>query len=141
MSVNKVILLGRLGKDPEIRMTQSGKQQCRFPLATSEVWVKDGKREEKTEWHNIVMWEKTAELAGKYLKKGGQVYLEGKNTTRSWEQDGKKNFITEVVVNHMTFLGGNSGGQSQAPAQGSRPGSQESSYAGSDFGSDDDVPF
>jgi single-strand DNA-binding protein len=105
--VNKVILVGRLGTDPEMRSTQSGTQVCSLSLATSETWVKDGKREEKTEWHKIVLWGRQAELAQKYLKKGRMVYIEGKLQTRTWQdQQGQKRYTTEIVANNLQFIDG-----------------------------------
>lgn len=105
--VNKVILVGRVGKDPEVKNLTSGNIVANFSLATSETF-KDkntGEKKETTEWHNLVLWGKTAELAGKYVHKGDQLYVEGKITTRSWEKDGIKRYTTEIVVNAMQFLG------------------------------------
>lgn len=103
--VNKVILVGRLGTDPELRSTPSGAQVCALSIATSETWVKDGKREEKTEWHRVVLWGRQAELAQKYLKKGRMVYIEGKLQTRSWQdQQGQKRYTTEIVANNLQFI-------------------------------------
>ncbi len=105
--VNKVILVGRLGADPELRSTPSGTQMCTLSVATSETWVKDGKREEKTEWHRVVLWSRQAELAQKYLKKGRMVYIEGKLQTRSWQdQQGQKRYTTEIVANNLQFIDG-----------------------------------
>lgn len=107
MSVNKVILLGRLGKDPETRVLDNGSKVCNFSLATSENYKdKDGNKKESAEWHNIVMWGKTAEFADKYLKKGSQVYLEGKKQTRSWEKDGNKMYTVDIVCHTMQFVSG-----------------------------------
>ncbi len=106
MSVNKVILIGRLGKDPESRTIDSGVKVSKFPLATSEYYKnKNGERVEQTEWHNVVMWRGLADVAEKYLKKGDQVYIEGKLQTRSYEQDNVKKYFTEVVADNMTMLG------------------------------------
>jgi single-strand DNA-binding protein len=103
--INKVILVGRLGQDPELRSTPSGQQVCNLSIATSETWVKDGNKEEKTEWHRVILWGRQAELAHKYLKKGKLVYIEGKLQTRSWQdQQGQKRYITEIVGNSMQFL-------------------------------------
>ena len=105
--VNKVILVGRLGTDPEVRSTPNGSQVCSLSIATSETWVKDGKREEKTEWHKIVLWGRQAELAQKYLKKGRMVYIEGKLQTRNWQdQQGQKRYTTEVIANNLQFIDG-----------------------------------
>lgn len=108
MSVNKVILVGNLGKDPEVRYLEGGVAVASFPLATSEKY-KDrntGERISQTEWHNIVLWRGLAEVAEKYLKKGNQVYVEGKLKTRSWDdQNGQKRYTTEIVADNMTMLG------------------------------------
>jgi len=104
--INKVILVGNLGKDPQKRTLESGVCVVNFPLATTESYKdKTGRVNDKTEWHNIVMWRGLAEMASKYLRKGSTVYLEGKLTTRSWDGlDGKKNYKTEVEVDHMVML-------------------------------------
>ncbi|MGB1074789.1 MAG: single-stranded DNA-binding protein [Flavobacteriales bacterium] len=118
--INKVILVGNLGKDPEMRYTQSGVPVCSFPMATSETY-RDRNTNEKitqTEWHNIVIWRKMAETAEKYLQKGSQVYIEGKLKTRSWDdQQGQKRYTTEIVADVMQLLDRPSGGQrpSEAP--------------------------
>src|SRR5690242_17618873 len=108
MPVNKAIILGNLGQDPEVRYTQSGQAVASFSVATSEVYTdKSGERQEKTEWHRIVAWGKTAELCGEYLRKGRQVYLEGRLQTRQWEdKDGQKRYTTEIVAQTVQFLGG-----------------------------------
>lgn len=106
-SVNKAILIGRLGQDPELKYTTGGDAVVNFSLATSETWIKDGEKQEKTEWHNIVMWKKLAEIAAEYLKKGSLVYIEGPIQTRTWEgQDGHKNKTTEIVGKKLEMLGG-----------------------------------
>ncbi len=129
--VNKVILIGNLGKDPEVRHLENGTPVCSFSLATSETY-KDrttGERKTNTEWHNIVLWRGLAEVAEKYLHKGDQVYIEGKLVTRSWEKDGVTRYTTEIVGNNMTMLSnrnpqggeaGNQGGNS-ASASPSQP--------------------
>jgi single-strand DNA-binding protein len=107
MSVNKAILLGRVGKDPEVRSLDNGKMVANFSLATSESYKdRNGEKKENTEWHNLVLWGKTAEIAQKYVKKGDQIYVEGKITTRSWEKDGVTRYTTEIQVNNLTMLGG-----------------------------------
>ena len=107
MSVNKAILIGNLGKDPEVKFMPNGDAVCNFSIATSESWTdKAGAKQEKTEWHNIVIFRKVAEIAGKYLKKGSTVYLEGKLQTRSWEKDGVTRYSTEVIADNMKMLGG-----------------------------------
>ena len=106
--VNKVILVGRLGRDPELRYTQGGQPVANFTLATSERWKgKDGNSQERTEWHRIVVWGKTAENCAQYLQKGRQVYVEGRLQTRDWEdKDGHKRQTTEIVALTVQFLGG-----------------------------------
>ncbi len=107
-SVNKVILVGNLGTDPEIRYTPGGKAVANFSLATSDTRAgKDGQKETKTEWHKIVAFDKLAEICGKYLAKGRQVYIEGRIQTRSWDdRDGNKKYTTEIIANVMQMLGG-----------------------------------
>ena len=109
--VNKVIIVGNLGKDPELRHTPQGQAVCNFSIATSENWTdKSGQKQERTEWHRIVVWGKLGELAGKYLSKGRQAYIEGKLQTRSWDdKDGQKRYTTEVVATTVQFLGGAAG--------------------------------
>ena len=105
--INKVILVGNLGTDPEIKKTASQQTVTQFSLATSDSWVnKEGERQEKTEWHRIVVWGKLAETCAKHLAKGRQVFIEGRLQTRSWEtEQGQKKFMTEVVANQVLFLG------------------------------------
>tara|TARA_B100000749_G_scaffold280898_1_gene280882 strand:+ start:81174 stop:81617 length:444 start_codon:yes stop_codon:yes gene_type:complete len=107
--VNKAIIIGRLGADPEVRQISSGNTVATLSVATSETWNdKNGQRQERTEWHRVVVWGKTAEICGKYLSKGRQVYLEGRLQTRSWEdQQGQKRYTTEIVATTVQFLGGN----------------------------------
>ncbi len=116
--VNKVILIGRLGQDPELRYTPSGQPVASFSIATNEAWKgKDGTMQERTEWHNIVLWARLAELANEYLKKGSMVYLEGRLQTRNWDdKDGIKHYRTEIVVQNMQFLDS----RDQAGAAGTR---------------------
>ncbi len=105
--VNKVIIIGRLGKDPEIRYTPAGDAVATLTIATSDDWrdKNTGERQSKTEWHRVVAWRKLAEIAGNYLKKGSQVYIEGKLQTRSWEdRDGVKRFTTEIIAQNMQML-------------------------------------
>jgi len=105
--INKVILIGNLGADPELRYTPGGAAVANFSLATGETWTDaNGEKQERTEWHNIVAWKKLAEICGEYLKKGSQVYIEGRLQTRSWEgQDGVTRYTTEVVAREMQMLG------------------------------------
>lgn len=104
--VNKAHLIGRLGTNPDVHTFENGNKKASFSLATSESWKdKDGNKQEKTEWHNIVAFRGLAEISEKYLNQGDLVYIEGKITTRSWEQDGQKKYMTEIVVLNMTMLG------------------------------------
>ena len=115
--VNKVIIVGNLGKDPEVKAVGQN-TVANFSLATSESYTdKSGQKQEKTEWHKIVAWGKLAELAGQYLKKGRQVYVEGKLQTREYEKDGQKRYSTEIVASSVTFLGGGSGGKEAGSKQ------------------------
>lgn len=123
--LNKVMLIGHLGNDPEVRYTQGNQAVGKFRLATSESYTDRNKNQQtRTEWHNIVVWGRTAEIVSKYLKKGRQVYLEGRIQTRSWEdREGNKRYTTEVVAQRVLFLGGrgdaeggSGGGGSRAPA-------------------------
>ncbi len=112
MSVNKVILLGRLGQDPELKYTPGGSPVCNFSLATTESWTdKAGAKQEKTEWHRVVVWGKLAELCNQYLAKGRQAFLEGRLQTRSWDdKDGHKRYTTEILASTVQFIGGASAG-------------------------------
>lgn len=120
-TLNKVMLIGRLGQDPELRYTQAGQPVANFSLATNNVWKgKDGQSHESTEWHNIVAWNRTAEIVNEYLKKGSRVYIEGSLRTRSWDdQNGNKRYTTEVLVDQLEFLesreGSGGGYQQSAP--------------------------
>src|SRR5690606_38759347 len=126
--VNKVILIGRLGKDPEVRNLENGVSVANFTMATSETYRdrNTGEKKEVTEWHNIVLWRGLAEISQKYLHKGDMVYIEGKLRTRSWEKEGVTRYITEVVAENMTMLGGRGSGGSGSGSNyqsdyGSRP--------------------
>ena len=160
-SVNKVILVGNLGRDPEVRYMPNGEAVCNFSIATTDSWRdKNGQRQERTEWHNIVMYRKLAEIAGEYLKKGRPVYVEGRLQTRKWQtKEGQDRYTTEIVADQMQMLGGREGGgsagyepmdedqsmqsrpmqsaPSQAPAQ-----SAPQPASGGDFDAfEDDIPF
>jgi len=106
--VNKVVLIGRLGKDPEVRYTADGRAVANFSIATSDEWTdKDtGEKKERTEWHRIVAWRRLGEICGEYLSKGRQVYVEGKIQTKSWEKDGITRYTTEIIASDVQFLGG-----------------------------------
>ena len=121
-SVNKVILMGNLGRDPEVRFMPNGDAVCNFSIATTDSWKdKAGERQEKTEWHNIVMYRRLAEIAGEYLKKGRPVYLEGRLQTRKWQtKEGQDRYTTEVIADSMQMLGG----RDAAPAQESQTSAQ-----------------
>jgi single-strand DNA-binding protein len=147
MSVNKVILVGRLGKDPETRYTGSGQQVCNFSMATDETYKdRSGERQKRTEWHKIVMWGRLAEIAQQYLKRGSLIYVEGRLQTRQWDdQTGNKRYTTEIVANVMKMLGGRGeGAPGGAPEAGGRhvpePEMVEEPQAGPAI-SDEDIPF
>ena len=119
--LNKVMLIGNLGRDPEIKMTPSGQKVATFSIATTERYTdRNGQKQEKTEWHNIVAWRKLAEIIERYVKKGSSIYIEGKLTTRSWDdpQSGQKRYKTEIVANQMQMLGGRSDGFNQDSGRG-----------------------
>jgi len=162
--INKVILLGNLGKDPELSYTQGGRALCKFPLATGESFTNNaGERQERTEWHNIVVWGKQAESVGKYLQKGRQVYIEGRIQTRSWddEKTGQKRYMTEINAQRVIFLGGRGdggggrgdggggrgdggGGGGRGDGGGPPAGGYQEPDRGADQGfgpDDDDIPF
>lgn len=143
--VNKVILVGNLGKDPEVRHLENGRAVANFSMATSETYKnRQGEKVTNTEWHNIVLWTPLAEIAERYLKKGGQVYIEGKLTTRSWDdQDGNKRYTTEVVGREMTLLGSREDGQGGgAPSgQASTAARVESPVSAIPEDDTDDLPF
>ena len=140
--VNKVILIGRLGADPEIRYTPSGAEVTTFRIATSENWTnKNGEKEEKTDWHRIVTWRNLAKICGEYLSKGKLVYIEGKLRTRNWEdKDGNKRTITEVEATEMKMLGGPGEGgrktKEAGPEYGAAPGAPPAPAK-----DEDDIPF
>ena len=168
-SVNKVILVGNLGKDPEVRFMPNGEAVCNFSIATTDSWKdKAGAKQERTEWHNIVMYRKLAEIAGEYLKKGRPVYVEGRLQTRKWQtKEGQDRYTTEIIADQMQMLGGRDGGGSsnasydgamdqsggstdynQAPDQGSQSSakpaqsSAKPEASGSGFDDfEDDIPF
>lgn len=114
-TLNKVVLIGRLGKDPELKYTQSGNPVANFTIATNESYKdKDGKKVENTDWHKVVAWNKLAEICGQYLKKGSLVCVEGKIKTRSYDKDGAKHYITEIVADEMQMLGAESKAEKEA---------------------------
>lgn len=151
--LNKVQLIGRLGKDPEVRNLDNGNTVANFSMATSEKYKDKGSGEtkENTTWHNIVTWNNTAKVAGKYLHKGDLVYVEGKITTRSWEKDGVTKYITEIVVFNLVMLGrrdNSSGGESREETRARVDQQYKNDISGEpeykpsgDTGSTDDLPF
>jgi single-strand DNA-binding protein len=133
-SVNKVILIGRLGKDPEMRFTPNGKAVTNFTMATSEIWSdQNGEKQERTEWHRVVTWGKLAENCAKLLAKGKQVYVEGRLQTRQWDdRDGNKRYTTEIIANQMQIL---------SPMDSSGRGTHDTSGAGDPgFNPDESIP-
>lgn len=143
--VNKVILIGNLGADPETRYLPSGDPVTNVNLATSDVWRdrESGEQNERTEWHRVVFFKRLAEIAGEYLKKGSKVYIEGSLRTRQWEREGQKHYTTEIVANEMQMLDSRG-----APAGGGGDSSKQPASSGQDFGPppaeddfDDDIPF
>lgn len=141
MSVNKVILIGHLGKDPEIRYMTNGEAVANVSLATSETWkTKEGEKKEKTEWHHLIFYRRLAEIAGEYLKKGAQIYVEGKIQTRKWQdkETGADRYTTEIIVNEMKMLG-NKADQEKTPQAAQTSGEPASKKFDDNF--DSDIPF
>ncbi len=151
--VNKAILIGNLGADPEVRFTAGGQAVANFRIATSESWKdKNGQQQERTEWHRIVVWGKLAELCGEYLKKGRQCFVEGRLQTREWtNKEGQKQYTTEVVAQQVTFLGGRpegAGPRSSSPSASTPQGTSQADYGpppmddpGPMPAGGDDIPF
>jgi single-strand DNA-binding protein len=139
MSLNKVFLLGNLGKDPELRFTPGGKAVAKFPVATSESWVDGtGNRQERTEWHSVVVWGKQGENCGQYLAKGRQVFVEGSIRSHSYDdKNGVKRYVTEIIALRVQFLGG--GGGARLPHENEAP--PPESYEESPGVGDDEIPF
>lgn len=148
-SINKVILVGRLGRDPELKYTASGTPFCRFSIATDESWSDkgSGEKQTKTEWHNIVVWNKLAEICNNYLTKGKQVYIEGSLQTREWDdKEGVKRKTTEIRCSDMVMLGGGSNDSSGSAGGGRQQSGAPQGYSqtgggGGDAITDDDIPF
>ncbi len=151
--INKAIIVGNLGQDPEIRYMQDGTAVTTFRIATSETWndKQTGEKREKTEWHRIVAWRRLGEICGQYLSKGRQVYVEGKLQTRSWEQDGITRYMTEIVASTVQFLGGGrEEGMAARPRPAARPAAAPAGNQMYDQGypeppmpdqQEDDIPF
>jgi single-strand DNA-binding protein len=145
-SVNKVILVGNLGRDPEVRYIPNGEAVCNFSIATTDTWKdKAGEKQEKTEWHNIVMYRKLAEIAGEYLKKGRPVYIEGRLQTRKWEtKEGQDRYTTEIIADQMQMLGGRDASQQDSNEYDQTPQHQQApaKSTGNNFDDfEDDIPF
>jgi len=150
--VNKAILIGNLGADPEVRFTPGGQAVANFRIATSESWTdKGGQKQERTEWHRIVVWGKLAELCGEYLAKGRQCFVEGRLQTREWtDKENRKNYTTEIVANNVVFLGARDPSMAAA-SRGRRngaeeygappPGAEESTAPAAAAATEDDIPF
>ena len=134
--LNKVILIGRLGKDPEVRYMPNGEAVCNFSVATSESWKdSNGQKQERSEWHNVTMYRKLAEIAGQYLRKGSQLYLEGRIQSRKYQcKDGIERTAYEIIANEMKMLGGNSQATQEQPKRQQAPAAPVEDMA-------DDVPF
>ncbi len=145
MAVNIAIIAGNLGRDPEVRFTQSGRAVANLSVATSEAWTdQDGARQERTEWHRVVVFGKTAESCGQYLAKGRQVCVQGRIQTRKWtDQNGQDRYTTEIVAQRVDFLGGGGGGAraSQETQETGFGGSSPASYPAQSPPIDDDIPF
>ena len=145
-SVNKVILVGNLGKDPEVRFTPSGRAVAKFSIATTESWMdQESGRQERTEWHNIVVWGKQAESCGQYLAKGRQVFIEGAIRSRSYDdKEGNKRYITEIIAQRVQFLGSGGGGSGRGTSveggAGAAAGGNFDEFGGGQI-PEDDVPF
>jgi len=144
-SVNKVILVGNLGRDPEVRRMPSGDAMVNLSIATTDTWKdKGGERQEKTEWHRVVMFGRVAEVAGEYLKKGSQAYFEGRLQTRKWtDKEGQDKYTTEVIADRMQMLGSRSGsgGGGGGESQSSVKSSGSSEFSGGLDDLEDDIPF
>ncbi|MBD3257330.1 single-stranded DNA-binding protein [candidate division GN15 bacterium] len=143
MSVNKAILVGNLGKDPELRYTPSGRAVATFSIATNRRWTgQDGQKQEATTWHNIVAWGRQAEVMKEYLRKGQQVYIEGRIDNRSYDdKEGNKRYISEVVVENFTFIGSRSSGGPSGPSDSGDMPPEQSAPPSDSGGDDDDLPF
>lgn len=143
MSVNKAIIIGNVGRDPEVRYMTNGEAVANFSIATTENWKdKSGVKQEKTEWHNVVAYRKLAEIIGEYVKKGTQVYIEGKLQTRKWEKDGVTRYATEIIADTMQMLGGRSeNNQSGSTSGQARENNAPKEQSGNFDDMDDDIPF
>jgi single-strand DNA-binding protein len=140
--VNKAILIGNVGTDPEVKHLDNGLTITKFRLATTETYTKNNERVNNTEWHNIVLFKGQAEVAEKYVKKGDALYIEGRIQTRSWDdQDGNKKYMTEIVGNNMQMLGGGTGKTGEEPAGARQESPQPQEQQSENLGEEDDLPF
>lgn len=140
--INKAIIVGTLGKDPEVRYMPQGDAVCNISIATSESWKdkQSGEKQEKTEWHRVVAFRRLAEIMGEYLKKGSQVYIEGKIQTRKWtDKEGNDKYTTEILANEMQMLGGKPSGGQSSQGGGQQPAQRPAATQNQDF--DDEIPF
>ncbi len=142
--INKAILIGHLGQDPEVKYTPSGQAVCNISVATTESWndKNSGEKVERTEWHRVVFFRRLAEIAGEYLRKGSQVYIEGRLQTRKWQdQSGGDRYTTEIVANEMQMLGSKGSGAGMMQEAPSRPEPEQAAASSSSDDFDDDIPF
>jgi len=146
--MNKVILIGNLGRDPELRLIPNGTAVCNFSIATTERWTKNGEKQERTEWHNIVSWDRTAEIAGEYLRKGSRVAIEGKLQTREWtDKSDVKRYTTEIIADRLELLGGGGDSVKRTTAPKAKPRARKpkqedlSAYYPDGSPDGDDIPF
>jgi single-strand DNA-binding protein len=140
-SLNRVTLLGNVGKDPEVKYTPQGTPVAKFSLATNERFKdKSGEWQDRTEWHNVVLWQRLAEIAGEYVKKGNQVYIEGRLQTRSWDDksSGQKKYMTEIVANELILIGGRGVPDSEGPTD---PQASKTAITPQNPVTDEDIPF
>jgi single-strand DNA-binding protein len=141
--VNKVILMGTFGRDPDIRYMPDGGAVCNFSIATSETWKdkNSGEQQEKTEWHKCVAFRKPAEIIGEYMKKGSKIFIEGKLQTRKWEKDGQDHYTTEIVVDQFQFVGDRSNGGGSGSGGGDKPLPAGAPPPAQDDAFDEEIPF
>ena len=141
--INKVIIVGNLGQDPEIKYTAGGAAVTTLSIATSDSWKdkESGMDQERTEWHRVVLWRRLAEIAGEYLKKGSKVYIEGQLQTRKWEQEGQTRYTTEIIARDMQFLDSRGNSNTSSTQKSSEMGDQSASDVPDSAIEDDDIPF
>lgn len=141
--LNRATIIGRLGADPELRYMQNGKAVANIRIATSERWTKDGEKQERTEWHSVTAYDKLAEIIGQYLRKGSQVYIEGRLQTRKWQaKDGTDRYTTEIIASQMQMLGGKRDAETRQAREENQSAAQEpKQQTADDGGFSDDIPF